>query len=122
MLLATSRLSLRRVLILTPFSHQLLALPKVKSLQEIMAAVVPKVGEGDRKQEIEAILQRLPAHCDAVRRASLQARRAARYYRSRYRRGMEAQKRLSALREASDEELHRWAIGKCIAVRDPLRP
>ncbi|KEG05543.1 hypothetical protein DQ04_20671000 [Trypanosoma grayi] len=121
MALSASALALRRVLVLSPFCHQPIALPAVTPVQRVLHDVLPHGAGSRREEEVTALLERLPAHCNKAKQAMLHARRASTYYRSRYGRGLEAQrKQLQQVQHMSDDEVRRWARSKCLPVRDPL--
>ncbi|RNF10492.1 hypothetical protein TraAM80_01538 [Trypanosoma rangeli] len=122
MVMRPSSMVLGRALLPTPFSHQPVALPLVPSLRRLLREVQPR-DEGSREEVVTAMLEKLPAQCDRVKKDMLHARYASRYYRSRYGRGLETRrKQLKKLLEMSDDEVRLWAQARCIPVRDPLSP
>lgn len=113
--------SLGKYYIPTPFDHQPVAVPAVRSYTALVAAIAPP-GELARTDEVQLLLKGLPAACDDAKEAMLQGKRASRYYRSRYGRGAELQRRQAegVLAAGSEAEAQAWARGRCIKVNDPL--
>ncbi|ESL06600.1 hypothetical protein TRSC58_05723 [Trypanosoma rangeli SC58] len=122
MAIRLSSMVLGRALLPSPFCHQPVAVPLVPSLRRLLQEVQPR-DEGSREEVVTALLEKLPAQCDRVKKDMLHARYASRYYRSRYGRGLEARrKELKKLLEMSDDEVRLWAQARCVPVRDPLSP
>ncbi|EAN90618.1 hypothetical protein C3747_192g149c [Trypanosoma cruzi] len=122
MVFCPSSMALGRALLLSPFCHQPVAIPAAPSLRRLLLEVKPR-SESSREEVVAALLEKLPAHCDRVKKDMLHARYASRYYRSRYGRGMETRgKQLRGLLEMPDDEVRRWAQSRCVPVRDPLAP
>ncbi|RNF26718.1 uncharacterized protein Tco025E_01043 [Trypanosoma conorhini] len=122
MALRPSSTLLGRALLPSPFCHQPVAVPVVPSLRHLLQEAQPH-GEGSREEVVAALLEKLPAHCDRVKKEMLHAGYASRYYRSRYGRGLETRrKQLQQLLAMSDDEVRLWAQSRCVPVRDPLAP
>ncbi|EPY27601.1 hypothetical protein STCU_02968 [Strigomonas culicis] len=111
----------RRWFIRTPFDCQPMEVATTPSFSNIMGDLVPHK-DLSRQDELKLLLERLPAKCDEAKETLLDAQRASRYYRKRFKRGMETQRRHAqrAVAEASDAQLADWAVRKCREIRNPL--
>ncbi|CCW64433.1 unnamed protein product [Phytomonas sp. EM1] len=104
----------------TPFDCQPMKIPKVASLAQTMDKIIPQKGIS-REDEVKLLLEKLPLACKEAKEQYLVAQRASRYYRARYGRGSEVQrKQAKMVLEMPDEDVVRWARSRCMLVRDPL--
>ncbi|CCW69025.1 unnamed protein product [Phytomonas sp. Hart1] len=106
----------------TPFDHQPIAIPKVVSLSKTVDQIAPSKTIS-RRDEVKLLLEQLPNACRDAKAQYLLAQRGSRYYRARYARGAELQrKQAKMLLEMPDADAVGWAKGRCMPVRNPLDP
>lgn len=93
----------------------------MRSAAAVIGSVAPP-GELSRRDEVQLLLKGLPKACDDAKEALLQGRRASRYYRARYGRGADTQRKHAETVAAmpSKADVQAWALSRCIRVSDPL--
>lgn len=106
----------------TPFDHQPIAIPAIPSVKAVVENILPSQPELSRVDEVQLLLQRLPAACDAAKELQHSSQYASRYYRARLHRGSQLQeKQLKFVAEATPRAAQEWARKRLQPVTDPFQ-
>lgn len=110
-------------LLLTPLDYQPTHIPHIPSTAAVMNDIRPAKGEMSRSDEVRKLLEELPRSCDTAKQLLHDSQYASKYYRARFSRGMEGQRKQATEIAAmsSHEEVEAWARGRLCRIADPFR-